>query len=171
MQVQTLLQSYGVQSVVVAGAQLPIPSHVGAFVWVWPVQLCVPHVVELPGKTQAPVLSQPVAPQVLSVVLQAAVQQLPVPLMPHNLDVHASFSVHEPVAIAVVQAPPLQTNPVAQSLLEAQVVLQLEESSVQAKWLGHPTGVAAEQLPAPLQALFVSMPMRQTFGAHVMLPG
>jgi hypothetical protein len=52
---------------------------------VFPLQL-TPQVVIAGGKMQAPVLSHPVAPQTGSVVSQATVQQLPVPLTPHTPD-------------------------------------------------------------------------------------
>jgi hypothetical protein len=44
------------------------------------------------------VLSQAVAPQVVSLVLHAALQQLPVPPMPQTPEVQASSVVQEPVA-------------------------------------------------------------------------
>jgi hypothetical protein len=103
----------------------------------------------------APLLSQAVAPQVTSVVLHGARQQSPAPLMPHTPEVQASFSVQAPVAMGVMHAPPLQTKPVAQSGLEAQVVLQLV-ALAQARWLGQATGGTAGQVPAPSQVLVVS---------------
>jgi hypothetical protein len=104
----------------------------------------------------APVLSQSVAPQIASVALQAELQQLPLPLMPHTPEVQSSFSVQAPVATGVVHAPPLQTKPVAQSALEVQAVLQLV-ALAQAKWLGQAAGVTAGQVPAPSQVLVVSV--------------
>jgi hypothetical protein len=43
------------------------------------------------------VLSQAVAPQVVSLVLQAVMQQLPVPLTPQTPEVQPSSVVHDPV--------------------------------------------------------------------------
>ncbi len=59
---------------------------------------------------QAPlVASQSVAPQVRSVVEQAAVQQLPLPVAPHTPEVQAALLVQAPVAWTAVQVPlPLQ---------------------------------------------------------------
>jgi hypothetical protein len=59
------------------------------------------------------------------VVSQAVLQQLPRPLMPQTPEVQASFSVQPPLAMGVAHTPPLQTKPVAQSALEAHVLLQL----------------------------------------------
>jgi hypothetical protein len=58
---------------------------------------------------QAPVLSHPVAPQVASVVLHDAVQQLPVPSMPQTPEVHEAFELQAvPATSLAVQVPPLQ---------------------------------------------------------------
>jgi hypothetical protein len=58
---------------------------------------------------QAPVLSQAVAPQVASVVSQAAVQQFPVPATSQTPEVQEAFEVQAaPAARSAVQVPELQ---------------------------------------------------------------
>jgi hypothetical protein len=55
------------------------------------------------------VASQPVAPQIMSVMLQAAVQQRPVPLIPQLFDEQEALDVHAaPSASSAMQMPPLQ---------------------------------------------------------------
>jgi hypothetical protein len=76
-----------------AAAQAPMPLQVWT-VSTAPLQAAGPHSVEAPGKMQAPVPSQPVAPQVTPTGLQAVVQQSPVPLMPQTPDVHWSLLLH-----------------------------------------------------------------------------
>jgi hypothetical protein len=173
VQTLTQAQTYGAQSVVVC-MQLPVPSQVPSlFVWTLPLQPTLPsHAVPLSGKVQAPVaLSQSVAPHGAIVLVHAAVQQWPVPLIPHIPEVQASFSVQAPVAIAVVQVPPLQTNPVAQSALEVQVVLQLL-ASAHAKWLGQGTPEFALQAPVPLQELVVTvLPLHALVPQEVVFAG
>jgi hypothetical protein len=59
------------------------------------------------------VASQPLAPQVASVVEHDALQQLPVPLMPQMLDRHWSFAVQAaPPARPLVVVPPVVVPPV-----------------------------------------------------------
>jgi hypothetical protein len=55
---------------------------------------------------QVPVLSQAVAPHVPPVV-QAAVQQLPVPVVPQTVDVHWAFAVHAVPAVSFATQAPL----------------------------------------------------------------
>ena len=91
--------------------QLPIPSQRLGLLWVEPLQLCCvePQLTVAGGKTQAPVrAAHSVAPQGAVTLLQAAVQQLPVPLIPQTPEVQAAFSVQAPVARVGVQAPALQ---------------------------------------------------------------
>jgi hypothetical protein len=160
-----------VQSTVTGGWQLPNPSQVVALVCVLPVQLATPQEVVLSGMTQAPlVASQSVAPHGAVMLAQAAVQQCPLPAIPHTPEVQASFSVQAPVAIGVVHAPPLQTKPVAQPVLEVHVVLQLV-ASAQAKLLGQAAAVPGVQVPLPLQALVVSMPPLQLAVPQVVVLG
>ena len=62
--------------------------HVEACVSIEPVQDAGAHVVDEEGKTHAPDVSQPVAPQVLPTGEHAAAQQLPVPETPQTPLVH-----------------------------------------------------------------------------------
>ena len=102
-------------------------------------------------------LSQEVAPHVASVVSQAAVQQFPVPLTPQTPDEQSVFAVQAaPPASGATQAPPEQTNPLAQSVLWVQLVLQVMVSA-QTKLPAQAVGVPATQVPLALQALAVSM--------------
>jgi hypothetical protein len=66
------------------------------------------------------VLSHAVAPQVASAVLQAAVQQLPLPLMPQTIEVQEAFEVQaaplaSPPVVPVV--PPVVVAPVVPPVL------------------------------------------------------
>jgi hypothetical protein len=79
--------------------------------WVDPLQLsCVePQLTVADGKTHPPVRSaQSVAPHGGVTLLQAALQQWPVPLMPQTPEAQAAFSVQAPVAMVGAQAPALQ---------------------------------------------------------------
>jgi hypothetical protein len=118
----------------------------------------------------APVLSQAVAPQVASIVLHLAVQQLPVPLTPQMFEVQSSFSVQAPVPRNVVHVALLQTKPVAQSKLDWHVVRQ-DPPLEQARWLGQAAGVPAVHDPAPLQALVVSVLLEHEASQVVVLAG
>jgi hypothetical protein len=112
---------------------------------------------------QAPVLSQAVAPQVASVVLHEAVQQLPVPAMPQTPDLQASFSVQAmpSLRVAIAMHIPLEhQKPVAQSALRVQLAMQLV-ALAQVRWFGQAAGVLAVQVPRPLQLLEVSIPRLQ----------
>jgi hypothetical protein len=101
---------------------------------------------------QAPVLSHPVAPQVGSEVLHAAVQQLPVPFVPQIIEVQAPLEVQgEPSARSVTQAPELQEKPVTQSVLALHIVRQPLPALLHCRLLGHAMGLPTLQVPAPLQ--------------------
>jgi hypothetical protein len=135
----------------VVGEQVPVASQVLVVAWLF-VQLSVPQAAP-PGYTQAPLpTSHEAAAQAGSVVgAQAAVQQLPVPPRPQEPEVQSSFSVQVPTAAAVTQAAALQTKPVAQSVLVAQVVAQVVSSwqpRLPAHWVWDPV----PQVPDPLQA-------------------
>jgi len=104
-------QMKGVQSVVPALGQLPMPSQTLALVCVVPLQLCcpVPQLTVVSGNTQSPLrASQSVAPQGAVTLVQAAVQQWPVPLMPQTPEVQASLVEQAPVASLAAHAPALQ---------------------------------------------------------------
>jgi hypothetical protein len=119
------------------------------------------------------VLSQAVAPQVASVVLQAAVQQLPVPLMPQTIDMHEALEVHgAPSARDAEHVPPLQVNPVTQSVFEPQVVRHPSPALLHWRLLAHAVGVPALHVPAPSQLLWVSIAEVQTAVPQaVLVPG
>jgi hypothetical protein len=95
------------QSVVVPVEQEPEPLQVPALVNWLPAQPAALQVVLDVGYMHAPAASQPVAPQV-PVPGQAALQQLPVPLVPQTPEVHWLLLVHAPVACFGTQAPPEQ---------------------------------------------------------------
>jgi hypothetical protein len=116
------------------------------------------------------VLSQAVAPQVASVVLHLAVQQLPVPATPQMPEAQSSFSVQAPWKMGVVHVPLLQTKPMAQSMLEVQVVLQLV-ALAQAKWLRQAVGIPIVHAPTPLQAPVVSRLLEHEGSQVVVLAG
>ncbi len=112
---------------------------------------------------QAPVVSQAVAPQVASVVLHAAVQQFPVPVVPQTLEVQESFSVQAvPSLSTATQAPAEHQKPLAQSVAVVQVVLQLMPSAAQPKLPAQAIEVPAAQAPVASQRLPVNMPPLQT---------
>lgn len=93
------------QAPAVPAVQPPAPLQLPAGVSVLPEhEAADPHEVVLEGYTQAPPLPQLVAPQV-PVVVQAAVQQLPVPVVPQTPEVHWSAAVHAPVASLATQVP------------------------------------------------------------------
>jgi hypothetical protein len=75
------------QGPLVGAPQLPAPSQVLS-VRVEPEQLPTLQAVLLSGYWQAPLPSQPVAPQVASEVEQVLLQQLPLPLTPHTPELH-----------------------------------------------------------------------------------
>ena len=84
------------QGAPVPAVQLPALLHdpAPAVVMVEPEQVAVPHAVVAVGYAHAPVpLLQDVAPQV-PLVMHAAAQQLPVPLVPQMPLVHALLVVH-----------------------------------------------------------------------------
>ncbi len=103
-------QMKGEQSVVPGVGQLPAPSQTLALLWVDPLQLCSIEPQLTPGaaKTQAPTALQSVAAQAAAVLVQAAVQQWPLPEKPQTPEVQASFSVQAPVAVCGVHVPALQ---------------------------------------------------------------
>ena len=91
-----------------SGRHEPSPSQ-ALTVNVFPAQTC-PQAVVAAGYTQAPVLSQAVAPQVGLAVLHAALQQFPVPLIPQTPETHAPLPAQAPpAAIGVTQFPPEHT--------------------------------------------------------------
>jgi hypothetical protein len=136
--------------------QLPLPSHVLAVIIPLAPAQEVPQGVLFDAKLQAPPALQVVAPQV-PVAQLAAVQQLPVPLVPQLPDVQSLFSVHEPVAIGTTHAWLLQKKVDRQS----PSVLQLDghEVPVHLKFPVQAVGEPAVQLPLPSQALDVSSPV------------
>ena len=68
-----------------------------------------PHEIETSAKVQAPLASsQSVAPQGVTMLLQPAVQQWPVPMTPQKPEVQASFSSQAPTAILATQTAELQ---------------------------------------------------------------
>ena len=133
------------------------------------VQVVVPQASVAAGYMQAPVASQPVAPHVGSPTVQAAVQQLPLPLVPQTPDVQASFSVQAPVAICATQALTLHQNPLAQSLATVQVVLQAVPAALHPKLFAQAT-VALLQAPVASQVEAVSMPPLQVAAAPQVFP-
>ncbi len=139
-------------------AHVPVPSQ-ALEVSVLPMQEIVPHGVAAAGYWQAPLLSQAVAPHIRSPVVQAALQQLPVPFTPQAPEPQESFSVQAvPAARVGTQDPPEHQLPLAQSVAVVQVVLQLRPSAAQAKLPGQAEGVPATQVPlVPSQALVVSI--------------
>ncbi len=103
-------------------------------------------------------LSQAVAPQVRSVALQAAVQQLPLPPMPHTPELQESFAVQTlPSARSCTQAPLEHQNPLAQSVATVQLVRQLV-ASAQARLPGHAMAPPTAQVPVALQVFPLIMP-------------
>jgi hypothetical protein len=80
------------QAVGALATQLPLPLQ-ALTVSMPPRQLGIPHAVMAEGKLQAPVLSQSVAPQMASLVAQAALQQFPTPFIPHTRDRHCALAV------------------------------------------------------------------------------
>lgn len=94
---------FAAQSVVPATHE-PLPLHALVVSWL-PLQPGVPQLVAEVGYMHAPVASHALVPQVGSVLLHAAVQQLPPPQAP---DTHWSSAVHAPVAFFGTQAPPEQ---------------------------------------------------------------
>jgi hypothetical protein len=105
------------------------------------------------------------------VVLQAALQQFPIPLVPQTPEKQESFSV---------QAPPPSNwpthallehqNPVAQSVAMVQLVLHVM-ASAQPKLPGQRPGVPGVQVPLPLQRLEVRVPLVQLGVPHAMVLG
>ena len=150
-------QTNGVQSTTVGGAQLPRPSQKVGLVCVEPMQPPAPQDTVVSGRMQAPVLSQSLVPQGGTTFGHAAVQQWPFPLTPQTPDPQASFTLQgAPGLSGVTQLPPAQTNPVSQSAVTAQVVLQLV-ASAQIRLPGQRAGgVCAAQVPLASQALEVS---------------
>jgi hypothetical protein len=71
---------------------------------------------------QVPVLSQPVALHVASLIEHSELQQLPVPSMPHWSDAHCKFDVHgDPGGRLLV--PPVVVVPVVPAVLPPVVVV------------------------------------------------
>jgi hypothetical protein len=72
---------------------------------------------------QAPVASQSVAPQIASLVLQAALQQWPLPTLPQIADWHCASPVHtDPAAASILPVelpvvPPVLVPPVLPPLV------------------------------------------------------
>ena len=88
----------------------------------------------------------------------AALQQLPVPEMPHTAEWQAWFEVQAaPSASVAEQVPPLQKKPLTQSAPVLQLVRQLV-ASAQFRLPAQATGVPGMQTPPPRQELAVSMP-------------
>jgi hypothetical protein len=122
-------------------------------------------------------LAHPVAPHV-PVVLQLAVQQLPVPVVPQIADEHWRFAVHALPAASlfthVPLAPGLRQNVVfdKQSASLAQAVLH-DVLSAQTNPPAQGTGAAAPQVPEPSQvpaevidpAVHEAAPQDVVFGA------
>jgi hypothetical protein len=147
--------------------QSPIPSQTLGLCWVPSLQLAsvVPQAVDSPGKLQAAlVLSQSVAPQGAVVLVQADMQQCPLPLIPQTSDVQASFSVQAPAAIWASQAPAsvTQKKPLAQSVVAAQVLLQAVAAALQPKLLAQ-AAVVGSQVPVASQVLVVAWPIAHEF--------
>ncbi len=138
--------------------QVPVPLQALA-VSVPPLHELMPQDVAAAGYWHAPLVSQAVAPQIRSPVVQAALQQLPVPFTPQAPEPHESFSVHAVPAVRVgTQEPPEHQLPVAQSAVARQLVLQVAPSVLQMKLPGQGAGVPATQVPlVPSQALAVSV--------------
>jgi hypothetical protein len=152
--------------------QLPAPLQVLGFCCVSPVQLSriVPQAVPTAGKVQAAVvLSQSVAPQGAVVMVQAAVQQWPVPLIPQTSEAQASFSVQAPVVIWASQAPAsvTQKKPLTQSVVAVQLVSQAVPAALQLKLLGQ-AFVPGLQAPVASQVLPVSWPFAQLLVPQLM---
>jgi hypothetical protein len=122
-------QMSGVQSTGVPGAQPPAPLHVPGGVKMLRLQLPPLHCTPV-GYVHAPVPSQAVAPHVPPVV-HAAVQQLPVPLVPQTPDRHSEFAV---------QAPPFGTTQPRTGGDTSHTRPVIEQS----------TGVPGSQAPDPL---------------------
>ena len=135
------------------------------------VQLVEPQGVVAAGYMQAPVASQPVPPHVLPPTVQAAVQQLPEPVVPQAPDVQASFSVQGPVASCGTQALALHQNPLAQSVATVQVVLQAVPPALHPKLFAQGTGAPRLQAPVASQAEAVSMLPVQVAAAPQAFPG
>jgi hypothetical protein len=102
------------------------------------------------------VLSQPVAPHAGSVVLQAASQQLPVPVVPQTMEMQAELEVQAaPLAKSAVHVAELQPNPLTQSVFVAQMVRQPFPALLHWRLFGHAIGLPTLQVPAPLQLPWV----------------
>jgi hypothetical protein len=95
----------------VPAAQVPLPLQALA-VSMFPVQVAVPHEVVVAGYVQAPEVSQAVAPQVASLVEQAALQQWPLPLIPQIVERHCELAEHA-APFARPPVPPVVVPPVA----------------------------------------------------------
>jgi hypothetical protein len=91
------------------------------------------------------------------VLAQAAVQQWPLPEMPHTPDVQTSFAVQAPVAICGAQTPALQYEPLSQSLLVAHFLSQPVPAALQIRSPGQAFAIPGSQVPLPSQTPGVSV--------------
>jgi hypothetical protein len=153
------------------GTQSPMPSqNVLGLTSVWlsgrQVMGPVSHDVVAEPKLHSPVKgSQSDVPQGTLVLVHAVcVQQSPVPDTPQTFDMHSAFAAHGPSEICGVQTPPparlAQYQPSEQSAAPfagSQVPAQAVPALLQARFIGHWTGFAAEQAPL-LQTLPVKRP-------------
>jgi hypothetical protein len=129
-------------------AQAPRPLQLAGSVRVCPVQVCWMQAVVAGGYVHPPVASQSVAPQPYgSLVVQAAVQQWPLPAVPQVPVVQASL---------LEQAVPAATwgwhEPLEQWKLATQSLVRTQEARqavvlAQVRWPGQVDGVPARQAP------------------------
>jgi hypothetical protein len=87
------LHTKSLQELMAPGVQLPDPLHAPWAVCMSVAHDAAPHIVELPGYTQAPLVLQSLAPQGAPVV-HALEQQCPVPPAPQIPLEHAPLLVH-----------------------------------------------------------------------------
>ncbi len=137
-----------------------------------PLEHVVPHDVLDVAAMQLPEVSQPEAPHGAAPAMHGPEQQLPVPVVPQTPLVHSMLELHALPGGAPVSHTPLDTlhaKPVAQSLTEAHVVLQL----VAPHAYGEHGVVVGAQAPLPLQLLVVAIPFEQLgLAPHdMLLPG
>jgi hypothetical protein len=110
-----------------------------------------PHALPV-GKTQAPVVSQSVAPQAPVVGEQAAAQQWPVPETPQTALAHSPFDVHGiPAFAGATHAADSQRKPGAQSDASLQIVLHPDWLPLHPKLFGHDMEDGPLQTPLPSQ--------------------
>jgi hypothetical protein len=81
--------------------EVRLPAPLQATFWQSPGVWSPAGATVLSGNTQAPVASQPVAPQIPPVGLHAAVQQLPDPVVPQTPDVQALLAEQVPPGAAL----------------------------------------------------------------------